>query len=161
MTVLLSVYDCNKYKIEKEICTKIDLWWDCHSFALQINVCGVREKKKHISTTKSGTNNWFNWCGAWMRLINTIESVAKHVKQSVKKSDRLVKCYKLFSIHVRPISVRVEKKRRDTVKYTNLLKSFWIAARKSIEKLDTSDTQMIHAQYFVTNVFAIRFCFCF
>lgn len=120
-----------------------------------------RKKKKNISTTKSGTNNWFNWCGAWMRLINTIESVAKHVKQSVKKSDRLVKCYKLFSIHVRPVSVRVEKKRRDTVKYTNLLKSFWIAARKSIEKLDTSDTQMIHAQYFVTNVFAIQFIFVF
>lgn len=48
-----------------------------------------------------------------MRLINTIESVAKHVKQSVEKSDRLVKCHKLFSIHVRPISVRDEQKKTE------------------------------------------------
>lgn len=102
-----------------------------------------REKKKNISTTKSGTNNWFNWCGAWMRLINTIESVAKHVKQSVKKSDRLVKCYKLFSIHVRPISVRVKKKEE----IQSNIRTFWKAFELQRENLLKNLTRPTHKWY--------------
>lgn len=86
------------------------------------NCMRSERKKQNISTTKSGTNNWFNWCGAWMRLINTIESVAKHVKQSVEKSDRLVKCNKLFSIHVRPISVRDEQHKKQ--RYSQIYEPF-------------------------------------
>lgn len=108
------------------------------------NCMRSERKKQNISTTKSGTNNWFNWCGAWMRLINTIESVAKHVKQSVKKSDRLVKCYKLFSIHVRPISVRVEKKREEI---QSNIRTFWKAFELQRENLLKNLTRPTHKWY--------------